>query len=178
MAEHTRDRLLDAAASVVLRVGAHGLTLQAVAAEADVSKGGLLYHFGTKELLIVALLERQLDRFDTGLADYLSKDDAPGAFTRAYLRVTVATLGGDGDRILAGITAVLATEPSLLEPLRRRSVAWQARIESDGIDPIDATVVRLAVDGWWLTGLLGLTPPSVPPGDVIDRMIRLTGGTP
>ena len=41
----TRKRLLDAAAAVVRRDGAGALTLDAVAAEAGVSKGGLLYHF-------------------------------------------------------------------------------------------------------------------------------------
>ena len=40
-----RARLLDAAVAVVRRDGAQALTLDAVAAEAGVSKGGLLYHF-------------------------------------------------------------------------------------------------------------------------------------
>ena len=44
-ATDTRRRLLDAATAVVRRDGARALTLDAVAAEAGVSKGGLLYHF-------------------------------------------------------------------------------------------------------------------------------------
>ena len=50
----TRKRLLDAAAVVVRRDGAQALTLDAVAAEAGVSKGGLLYHFKTKRELLDA----------------------------------------------------------------------------------------------------------------------------
>lgn len=36
---------------------------------------------------------------------------------------------------------------------------WQQRICDDGLDPATATLVRLAVDGWWMARLLGLAPP-------------------
>ena len=58
-----RTALLDAALTVVRRDGAAALTLDAVAAEAGVSKGGVLYHFGSKRALIDGLLERWLDEF-------------------------------------------------------------------------------------------------------------------
>jgi len=54
----TRERLLDAAAKVVHRDGAQALTLDAVAQEAEVSKGGLLYHFKSKNDLVNAMVER------------------------------------------------------------------------------------------------------------------------
>jgi hypothetical protein len=41
------DRVLDAAEAVVVRQGIGNLTLEAVAAEAKISKGGLLYHSAT-----------------------------------------------------------------------------------------------------------------------------------
>ncbi len=59
----TRQRLLDAAAAVVRRDGAQALTLDAVAAEAGVSKGGLLYHFKSKRELLDAMLEGWLEEF-------------------------------------------------------------------------------------------------------------------
>jgi AcrR family transcriptional regulator len=43
-----RERILEAAYTVAERSGAAALTLDAVAAEAKVSKGGLLYHFPSK----------------------------------------------------------------------------------------------------------------------------------
>ena len=42
--ELTRTRIRVAAAKVIERAGAGHLTLEKVAAEADLSKGGLLYH--------------------------------------------------------------------------------------------------------------------------------------
>src|SRR5690606_31627342 len=47
-----RDKVLDAAEAVVMRAGAAGLTIDAVAREAGITKGGVQYAFGSKENLI------------------------------------------------------------------------------------------------------------------------------
>lgn len=49
-----RTTILQVACRLVRKLGASHLTLDAVAKEAGVSKGGLLYHFPTKEALIQA----------------------------------------------------------------------------------------------------------------------------
>ncbi len=63
-----RGALLDAAERVVLRAGAGQLTMDAVAAEAGVSKGGVLYAFPSKDALIDAMFTRVFAAFDA-LAD-------------------------------------------------------------------------------------------------------------
>ena len=70
-----RDRLLSAAEQVVARDGVRNLTLEAVAHEAGVSKGGLLYHFPTKSSLITAIVERLADRCDTDQSRALAGDN-------------------------------------------------------------------------------------------------------
>ncbi|NLI53534.1 MAG: helix-turn-helix transcriptional regulator, partial [Clostridiales bacterium] len=52
LSEQTKNAILDAANRVLLIHGAEYFTLEAVAAEANVSKGGLLYHFASKNKLI------------------------------------------------------------------------------------------------------------------------------
>jgi AcrR family transcriptional regulator len=157
----TRDRLLDAAEAVVVEHGAFALTLEAVAAEAGVSKGGLLYHFPSKDQLASALVQRAVERVDAAL-DAAASDAAPGSFTRAYIRVTM----GDGGRqtgadpLSTALLGALALDPALLDPLREAYGRWQARLETDGLHPADATLVRLAVDGWWTALVLGLPPLS------------------
>ena len=47
----------------------------------------------------------------------------------------------------AGLIVAATTNPRLLESLRARFQAWQQAIARDGIDPVRATVVRLAADG-------------------------------
>ncbi len=56
----TRQRLLAAAAMVYARAGFNGATLDDVAAEAGFTKGAVYGHFGSKENLLVALVDEHL----------------------------------------------------------------------------------------------------------------------
>jgi AcrR family transcriptional regulator len=56
----TRTRLLEAAARVYARRGFGGATLDEVAAEAGFTKGAVYAHFGSKENLLLALMEEHL----------------------------------------------------------------------------------------------------------------------
>lgn len=58
----TRARLLEAAARVYARRGFAGATLDEVAAEAGFTKGAVYGHFGSKENLLVALMDEHLAR--------------------------------------------------------------------------------------------------------------------
>jgi AcrR family transcriptional regulator len=58
----TRARLLQAAARVYARRGFGGATLDEVAAEAGFTKGAVYAHFGSKENLLLALMEEHLAR--------------------------------------------------------------------------------------------------------------------
>lgn len=62
----TRAALLRASGRVFAEHGFHQATLEAVAAEAGVSKGALYHYFPSKEQLFLALLE---DRLGAGLSD-------------------------------------------------------------------------------------------------------------
>jgi AcrR family transcriptional regulator len=160
-----RAKVLSAAGRVLCHRAAAGFTLEAVAAEAGVSKGGLMYHFPTKEALLEALVSQAVLEVDEALAP-AAASTVPGAFTRAYLDSTVPKgptaqldpVPVDGGSLTAALAAAVALDPRLLQPLRHAYDRWQDRLESDGIDPAAATAVRLAVDGWWLAMLLGLTP--------------------
>lgn len=159
---HAYAKVLDAAEKVLLERSAAAFTLDAVAAQANVSKGGLMYHFRSKEALLTALVARAVTTVDDALAD-TAASTAAGAFTRAYLDITIphTPAGPDAtghEPVVAALTAAVALDPRLLAPLRDAYARWQERLENDGIDPAAATTVRLAVDGWWLAVLLGLPP--------------------
>lgn len=158
----SKDRLLDAAAEVLLTDGAEALTLEAVARRAGVSKGGLFYHFPTKQALVAAMIDRLVGAFDRALE---GAGERPGDFLRAYVAATIPEHpdpqeGGPIDRITAALLAGVLVDPGGLAPLRERYAAWQRRLAGDGVDPAIATVVRLAADGWWAARLLGLAEPG------------------
>ena len=53
-----RDALLDALEFIISEGSVHDVTLDGVAARAGITKGGLIYHFKSKEVLLHALVER------------------------------------------------------------------------------------------------------------------------
>src|SRR5215212_6419318 len=101
---NTRTRLLEAAERVVAADGVARLTLDAVASKADVSKGGLLYHFPNKDALISAMVLRWVDGFERDIAQRLEVEEAgaAGSWARAYddgldlALVTLLRLAADG----------------------------------------------------------------------------------
>jgi len=153
----TRDRLLDAAGAVVMRDGAQALTLDAVAEEAEVSKGGLLYHFKSKRDLVEGMVERWLAEFEKDIGE------ADAAFVRGYVKAS-APAGNE-----LGMLAALIADPSLLVAVRKQYGIWQDRVEREGRDPVDATVARLAADGLWLAELLGMGAPT---GELREQVLR------
>ncbi|MEO3826458.1 TetR/AcrR family transcriptional regulator [Actinomadura sp. B10D3] len=56
----TRERIIDVAVRFIARNGARGTSLSDIATEAGVSQTGLLYHFGSKEALLNAVLDRHV----------------------------------------------------------------------------------------------------------------------
>jgi AcrR family transcriptional regulator len=150
MKQDTKARIFEAASRVVQESGVAHMTLEEVAAEAKVSKGGLLYHFPSKEALIEGLVENFIAQFDQFFVSR-KEDNVPGSFTRAYLESAmlfeVATA--------TGIMSAIANNRSLLVPLHKAYARWQSHLEHDGIDPVLATMVRLVSDGLWFSFLIG-----------------------
>ena len=160
MASQTRNHLLEGASRVILQKGGRAFTLEAVAREAGVSKGALLYHFPSKEALIKGLITRSIERFEMGITKRL-KSSPPGAgrWIKAYAR-TWFDYQETALEFNAGLLAAVANDPALLAEVRSSYRAWQTRVDADGIDPAVAAVVRLAIDGLWLADTLGFAPPT------------------
>ena len=64
----SRQRILEAAEALAREQGPGNISLDAVAARAGLSKGGLLYNFPTKAKLLEALVEMHIERAEAALA--------------------------------------------------------------------------------------------------------------
>jgi AcrR family transcriptional regulator len=157
-----KESLLRAAATLVAEHGYSSLTLDAVGAATGVSKGGVLYHFPTKEALVAGLVEQLSTGFDADqTAAHEADPSMPGAWTRAYLTASTAPPQDESEQLAAvGLLAAVGHDPSLLDPLQTRYRLWVERLDEDGLSGVDAHVVRLAADGLWAADLFGLAPPD------------------
>lgn len=160
-ADTLRDRMLDAAEAVVVRQGIANLTLEAVAAEAGMSKGGLLHHFPNKDRLVEALVTRCAEHVREGSAQaYQCTPEGPGRMARALL----GHLGNAREwteqcqRSSSATFAALALNPRLIEPMRAVYSELRQRIAEDGLPPGVGETVLAALDGLWLNRVLGLAP--------------------
>jgi AcrR family transcriptional regulator len=83
-----RDKVLDAFERLLVEHGERETTLDAVARAAGVSKGGLIYHFGSREALIDGLLGRLEQLADEDLVQMAAAAEGPVAY---YVRTSADT---------------------------------------------------------------------------------------
>ena len=170
----TRDRLLDAFEELLVEGGERSATLDSVAAAAAVSKGGLLYHFASKDALVDGLLAR---------LDALAREDADNIRTAPagpvdYLIRTSVHTGSPLDRAyIAGSRLAQGRDPramQVLSDIRRR---WLSVIEDAVHDPDTAQAIMLISDGLYVNSSLAaheLTPSSHT-DESMTRLITLIG---
>lgn len=179
MAERNRRELiLEAAGRIVAGQGGGALTLDAAAKAAGVSKGGLLYHFPTKEALIVGMFEAYLAQFEALLAQEEEADRGPerGRWLRAYVR---ASFGAPPPELplVSALLAAQGVDVALLDCFRLAHARWQERALADGLPPARARLALAAVDGVVYAELFGLGAAA---GEervaLLEAIIRLIDG--
>jgi AcrR family transcriptional regulator len=174
--EQTRERLLQAAIRVINMRGAAGLTLDAVAAESGVSKGGLLHHFPNKDALVRGLVDLLVSRFDQRMALLYEKDadTGPGRWLRAYVRGTFASTHDD-DVLVPAMGVLAAGSPELLSALHRELENARQCALNDGLPAGRAIAIQLACDGMWLSELVGVKSLDDDARNALrDELIALT----
>lgn len=152
----TRTRLLEAAARVYARRGLDGATLEEVAAEAGFTKGAVYGNFGSKENLLLALMEEHLGQ---------QVIEQIGLFDRE--RIT-------WERPLAGSARWMEQLESDPDPFRLFVELWiyaqrderLRRRLADGLQPLRETFARFATDSALDAGL-------EPPGEASDQFANV-----
>ena len=168
----TQTAILNAANKVILDKGAEALTLDAVAQEAGISKGGLLYHFPSKNKLIEGMIDRLITEVDSSIIKEMAKNG--GDFLTAYIRISIEN-NPERDNISCALFAAIANDPDLLKPLQARYLEWQNRVAAIAPSPEIGTLIRLALDGLWVSDLLCFAPPSPETREkMLDILLSMT----
>lgn len=152
-----REAVLEAAERVVSRDGAAHLTLDAVAAEAGISKASVLYDYKTKRALIRAVIER---RVAVSTAEVQAFVDARAGEADADIRGRLDATSrpvSDEDRTAAlSLCAALAQDAELRQPIQQSYREVIEKIAASSTHPHGAMLAFLATEGLMLMEWLGL----------------------
>ncbi|SFA76664.1 transcriptional regulator, TetR family [Amycolatopsis marina] len=167
----SRDRILDAYENVLIAHGPAGVTLEGVAAEAGVSKGGLLYHFGSKDALLDGLLDRVRRLND---ADIEQARKAPKGVVHYYLRSSVSDVTKDEalHRATLATIRLAGNEPRVDTAMRSIMEAWRELLAEHVSDPLTAELIAAIGDALYLRAAFGDTSDAIVRNldEVLDRL--------
>jgi AcrR family transcriptional regulator len=181
------DKILRAAVQVAIRDGIMAMTLDAVSHEASVSKGGLLYHFRSKDELIAAMLVHFKTQVQAQLGAETARDPNPrGRLIRAMLNMVFPERGAtdagaptrsEMSRFMMAILVAAVNNPRLLDPVCRSAQEMRQCLLAEGRNGLRQIALRAAVDGLLLWEHLGLISPDDPLFEsILDELHNLALG--
>ncbi len=143
-----RDAMLDAAQAVVLRDGAAHLTLEAVAAQAGISKASVLYDYKTKQALVRAVIVRRIEEYRRKF-DAIQRElgPVPDARIRTHIREVMQSPTDEDRAVAVNLCAATAQDTELREPIQELlRIQIAALLETSG-NARGALLAFLALEG-------------------------------
>jgi AcrR family transcriptional regulator len=152
-----KESILDAAEAIVLEAGAAHLTLDAVAERSKISKGGLIYHFPSKDALLEAMIGRLMERIER-LREQARQELSPGPVNELMVEIrALQALSASDNRLGAALLAVTANQPDLTRTMHE---ALRARFHNEiaGEDDfVHSSILYFAALGLHFHDLLNLS---------------------
>ncbi len=168
-----RPKLLDAALDLIAEDGVGALTYEALALRTGVSKGGLLYHFPSKDALLDALAERLIDRYAE--ARRTTTEALPDSPSRELKGYAIASLHNRSKADDA--SARLKMSGVWNNRFGKAYNARRFREMAAGMDRDRAAIVHLAVEGLWYMELSGVSPfTAMERRRIVMLLLRLADG--
>lgn len=166
-----RDRVLDAYEELLAEQSERAATLDAVAARAGVSKGGLLYHFASKEALASGVLDRFAELIDDDVRLMRTAENGPVDY---FLRTSIPTDSRFERAMVAIARLAQASDPRARDALASAQRRWLEVLQEAVGDPLVARTIMLIGDGmYYNTALLPATNNVLRDETDIDDLVAL-----
>lgn len=166
----TREKIIDGAMAIVRDQGVAHLTLDEAAKVAGVSKGGVLYHFKSKDALIQGMVARVTDLCRSQLGSHYERlPEGPNRWARAAVMSAFDPEGMIADPVGGALLAAVTVNPELIRPFEETYKEMLQLIKGDAADPVLAVMLSLAMDGIWLQDMVGLKLLDAGDRDAIKR---------
>ena len=171
----TRSSLLRAAADAIRSRGPSA-SLEDIARHSGITKSGLIYHFTSKDALIIELIETLLAQFHADIDQCVDREDnQPGRLTRGYIRAMLAPSRNQvAARETLAVIVNLMTIPAVSEIARADAEKLEDRLRSDGLPRDVLTLVISSTDGAHGAPLWGGSARVEEIHDLEQRLIQLT----
>lgn len=157
---NSSEAILDAAQRVAVERGAAKVSLDTVAKEAGLTKGGVLYNFPSKEALISGMLERLMNTYTPKVAEHSATlEGQPNPTLQSNFHV-IRELEEINHNIPMAILAAAAQNLELLKPLRDETVTRYTKICEEATSADEASILWAAGEGLMLLDMLGILPFS------------------
>lgn len=159
--------LLEAASKVIQAKGVSQFTLEAVALEANVSKGGLLYHYPSKEALIKAMNIRVIHQFKK----LIEKEISSGySYHEAYLLATLTSLKDSRNlNINTVLLAAITNDRDIIDLWKEEFKDIQKKLTKEKYKPEYSLLIQATCDGIWYSKLFNITYSEI---DEEERLIN------
>ena len=150
----SKNAILDALERVIARQGLAATTIEAVAAEAGVSKGGLFYHFASKRDLLLRLMDRYHNHFFALRGEIVETlPDTPNRLMKASLLASLRHPAKYNTNI--GNVIALMDDVELRERVSAMKKSVFEEITANSKRPELIALAFLAVDGLWVMDMVG-----------------------
>ncbi len=163
---------------VTERHGITALTLEAAAEEAGLTKPGLMYHFRTRDELLIAIQRHLTGEWEKQLLAELGKPlEESTSQERAAAYLSVNALGSSNKADLAFMVES-AISPELAQVWNDLTARWMPQPPVPESAQLDLFLARLAADGLWLFEATGAAPLAPEVKEALLRRIAALTETP
>ena len=141
-----RQKVIEASREIVMERGAGALTFDEIAQVSGVTRGGITYHFPTKERLLQALVEQDILQWKS-VEEANSPDNCPAetaeliAFLRAHTNEQP-----ERRRFVSGMLSAVTLDPPIIDPAREYEKERLDGVEWNGKN-LKLQLLRMAAMG-------------------------------
>ena len=172
--QRTRQRIIEATLHVLQTKSFNKFSLEEIAQQAGVSKGGLLHHFPSKERVLEAIIQHLLQAFEARVLTFVAHEpQRPGRWLRAYIKASFEENSPEMEHSTM-LLSFLADQPALMQIIRDDFDHWSERLLHDGVPLARAIIIRQAADATWVDRLLDISPETAVQKQVYDELMAMT----
>lgn len=143
-------QLLLNTAQIIAEEGMQKLTMDYVAKKSNLTKGGVLYHFDSKDTLLIKMNEYVIEQFNEVLEKHLGRLTGAYQYTRAYGLATIEYMK-DNDALLPAVFISSLENKQCARLWETTLQKWEQPFEEDIGEPSLMLEFRMLCDGLWFS---------------------------